>query len=281
MSAERAFEHLMLEILRQARESSIELEDLDVLFSCLSMLEIGLVEAQASGIVFKSTELRELDPYGLLDQFRPPNGSPEGSSSTVIADRAFECLMLEIEQRAREASEEDDYDILFVCIDMLEKGLIKAKERRIVFRSAKLRELDPYKFLDQFRPYSMRHRSSATGLESLAPPPVDSPPSAVASPAPGQVSFTVNLTVDDGEEPSPPPPASLARMPVSQIIRELPSLFPYAFPAGVLMLVLVIVGSIHMGHLAPGAFIVWAIGTPLLAGVFRVLSWFIPPMPKR
>lgn len=200
MSAERAFEHLMLEILRQAREASIELEDLDVLFSCLSMLEIGLVEAQASGIVFKSAELRELDPYGLLDQFRPPNGPPEGSSST--------------------------------------------------------------------------------GLESLTTPAVRSPPSEVASPAPGQVSFTVKLTVDDGEEPSPPP-SSLARMPVGQIIRELPSLFPFAFPSGVLMLVLVIAGTIHMGHLAPGAFIVWAIGTLFLAGVFRVLFWFVPPMPKR
>ncbi|TXI79360.1 MAG: hypothetical protein E6Q44_09345 [Flavobacteriales bacterium] len=71
VSAERAFEHLMFEILRQAREASRDPDDLDVLFSCLSMLEIGLIEAQACGIVFESAALRELDPYCLLDQLKP------------------------------------------------------------------------------------------------------------------------------------------------------------------------------------------------------------------
>lgn len=210
---------------------------------------------------------------------------------TVNAHFVLESLINDMIDRAEQAREEGNREAFFAYFAMIERGLAEAEEHGIKFDSSELRTLDPYRLFGGFGPrrteagpsQSAPQSPSMVGLEALTSPPVRYPPPSEPrqSRASGQVSIEVTIESDDAGElhaaDAPPPP----RLTVGQIVRGLPSMFPFAFPSGVLMLVLVIASMIHVGEIAPGAFILWAVGTPFLAGVFRVLSWFVPPMPKR
>ena len=203
----------------------------------------------------------------------------------------LESLINDMIDRAEQAREEGNREAFFAYFAMIERGLAEAEEHGIQFDSSELRTLDPYRLFGGFGPrtpeagpsQSARSGPSLVGLEALTSLSVRRPPPSEPrqSREPGQVLVEIRIESDDaGElhaEDAPPPP----RLTVGQIVRGLPSMFPFAFPSGVLMLVLVIASMIHVGEIAPGAFILWAVGTPILAGVFRVLSWFVPPMPKR
>lgn len=185
----------------------------------------------------------------------------------------LESLMTDMIDRAEHAREEGNREAFFAYFAMIERGLAEAEEHGIQFDSSALRTLDPYRHFGGFGPRRTEARPSQgapqspsmVGLEALTSPPVRHPPSSEPrqSRASGQVSIEVTIESGDAGEPhaadTPLPP----RLTIGQIVRGLPNMFPFGFPSGVLMLVLMIASMIHVGEIAPGAFILWAVGTPI------------------